>query len=390
MGIRQRLIDWLGNTMETADTTEASYTAAEQCMWMEQARRVMASWVIAALQLCDVRFYGTDGKPVMDDAAWLWNVSPNPNQSRAEFMTDLLGRLMVDNGRSVAVPVRHGSQVSLYVADGGFEPQLRPGQPALYTNLSIEGSTNVAPRAMTALDVYAFDMRGVGGGWATMDQLAAEAYDSVADAIVSSTKDRSGRKWLLHLERPAAGTKDQQEAIEQQTRSAMAEFVRSDDGVMPLYKGQSMERASADVGKTSGQASADVTGIRKDMFALVAECFHMPASLLEGNVNNFDATLSAFLTFAVDPIARMLSEEITRKTYTREQWKRGARASVDTSHIRHTDIFQIADAAAKLIGSTVDSPNEIRGFTGQDPIPEPWADEYQRTKNNESAGGGEN
>ena len=158
---------------------------------------------------------------------------------------------------------------------------------------------------------------------------------------------------------------------------------------MPLYKGQTMERASADVSKTAGQVSSDVTAIRRDMFTLVAECFHMPASLLEGNVNNYEATLSAFLTFAVDPIARMLSEEITRKTYTSEEWVAGAHANVDTTHIRHTDIFQIADAAAKLIGSTIDSPNEIRGFTGQDPIHEPWADEYQRTKNNESAGGGE-
>ena len=48
-----------------------------------------------------------------------------------------------------------------------------------------------------------------------------------------------------------------------------------------------------------------------------------------------------------------------------------------------------AYTAAKLVGATVDNPNEIRRFTGQDPIPEPWADEYQRTKNNESAAGGE-
>ena len=387
--IRQRIIDFLGRTI--SDTNDESTTVhdVEQCVWMEQARRVMASWVISALQLCDVKFYGAGGSPVLDDAAWLWNVSPNANQSRAEFMTDLLGRLLVDEGRALAVPVRRGAQTSLYIADGGIDPQTRPGQPALYDQISIEGSTEVAPHRMTAREVYAFDMRGVGGGWAALDRMADRAYDDLGAKIISSTKDRSARKWIMHLDRPPAGTKDQQEAIEQQLRTATKEFVRSDDGIMPLYTGQSMERASADVSKTAGQASSDVTAIRRDMFALVAECFHMPASLLEGNVNNYEATLSAFLTFSVDPIARMLSEEITRKTYTREEWMAGAHANVDTTHIRHTDIFQIADAAAKLIGSTIDSPNEIRGFTGQDPIDEPWADEYQRTKNNESAGGGE-
>ena len=388
--IRQRVIDWLGVTVsDTSPATDAASASVDRCVWMEQARRVVASWVISALQLCDVRFYGTDGGRVMDDAAWLWNVSPNPNQSRAEFLADLLGRLLVDDGRAVAVPVRVGGMTSLYVADGGFEPQARPGRSALYQNVSIEGSTSVAPRSLTSADVYAFDVRGVGGGWAAADRLAARMYDEVAEAIISSTKDRSGRKWIMHLDRPPAGTAEQQAAIEQQTRSAVKAFVRSDDGIMPLYKGQTMERASADVGKTSGQASSDVTAIRRDMFALVAECFHMPASLLDGDMNNFESTLSAFLTFAVDPVARMLSEEITRKSYTQDEWRRGARADVDTTHVRHVDIFQVADAAAKLIGSTVDSPNEIRGFTRQEPIPEAWAGEYQRTKNNESVTGGE-
>lgn len=389
--IRQRLVDWLGR--ELAESKQASSDSLDSerecCMWMELARQTMAGYVISALQLCDVKFYDDGMAPSLSDSAWLWNVSPNPNQSRAEMMADLLGRLLVDDGRAIVVPVRRGSKTSIYVADGGTEPEVRAGMPDLYRNVSIEGSTEVVPYDLTSSDLYAFDMRGVGGGWRTLQATCDDAYDRLAASIISSTRDRSGRKWLMQLNQPANGTAEQQKAIEQQLRTATKEFIRSDDGVMPLYKGQELVRASADVSKTSGQVASDVTTIRRDMFSLVAACFHMPASLLDGNVNNFDATLDAFLTFAVDPVARMLSEEITRKTYTRDQWQRGARATVDTTHIRHVDIFQIADAAAKLIGSAIDNPNEIRGFTGQDPIDEPWAEEYQQTKNNESASGGE-
>lgn len=392
MGIRQMVIDWLGNVIGDTGAAGSGPTAdaAEACVWMEQARQVMAGYVISALQLCDVRFYGQGGEPdATADGAWLWNVSPNPNQSRSEMMADLLGRLLVDDGRAVVVPVRRGSQTSIYVADGGAEPEVRPGMPALYRNLSVEGSSEVVGRPLESEDVYAFDMRGVGGGWRALQRRSDAAYDRLAASVISSTRDRMSRKWVMRLGREPAGTAEQQRAIEQQLRSATREFVRSDDGIMPLYKGQELERASADVAKTAGQATQDVTGIRRDMYSVVAACMHMPASLLEGNVNNFEATMDAFLTFGVDPIARMLSEEITRKTYTRAEWARGARATVDTTHIRHVDIFQVADAAAKLVGATVDNPNEIRRFTGQDPIPEPWADEYQRTKNNESAAGGE-
>lgn len=389
--IRQRVVDWLGRVIgdTRAASAEGTAEAAEACVWMEQARQVMAGYVISALQLCDVRFYGDGGAPEMSDQAWLWNVSPNPNQSRAELMADLLGRLLVDDGRALVVPVRSGARTHIYVADADAEPELRPGLPALYRTVSVEGSTEVAATPLTSEDVYAFDMRGVGGGWRALQRRSDAAYDRLAAAVISSTRDRMSRKWVMRLGREPAGTAEQQRAIEQQLRSATREFVRSDDGIMPLYKGQELERASADVAKTAGQATQDVTGIRRDMYSVVAACMHMPASLLEGNVNNFESTMGAFLTFGVDPVARMLSEEITRKTYTAAQWRHGAHATVDTTHIRHVDIFQVADAAAKLVGATVDNPNEIRRFTGQDPIPEPWADEYQRTKNNESAAGGE-
>ena len=166
-------------------------------------------------------------------------------------------------------------------------------------------------------------------------------------------------------------------------------FVKHNTGVMHLFKGQSLERASNDSGRLSGTSAKDVASVRADMFALVASTFRIPAGMLEGKTAGFDADLTSFLTFAVDPVARLLSDEITRKQCSRLRWRRGDRVEVDTHHVRHVDLFEVADKVEKLVGSSINSPNEIRGFTGQDPIDEPWADEYQRTKNHEDAGGGE-
>ena len=106
-------------------------------------------------------------------------------------------------------------------------------------------------------------------------------------------------------------------------------------------------------------------------------------------------TNPAFLTtLRLYPIAKgVIAEEITRKTYTQEQWSasRGQTCvTFDTTRVRHVDLFGVADNVAKLIASSVESPNEIRTLTGQERIDQPWADEYQRTKNNEAAGGGDN
>jgi hypothetical protein len=49
----------------------------------------------------------------------------------------------------------------------------------------------------------------------------------------------------------------------------------------------------------------------------------------------------------------------------------------------------VADKVEKLVGSSIDTPNEIRQFTGQERVDAPGMDEYQMTKNHETATGGD-
>jgi hypothetical protein len=81
-----------------------------------------------------------------------------------------------------------------------------------------------------------------------------------------------------------------------------------------------------------------------------------------------------------------MADEIARKTLTEDEWMAGGRVVVDTSHIKHVDIFDVADKVEKLVGSSVDTPNEIRAFTRQRPVSADGMDDYQRTKNFETAG----
>ena len=400
--IRTRVVDWLGHLLSESSASEAanaesgdSATAQlEACRWMEVARQVMASYVASALQLSEVRFYRDDGhghvRRVYEDEAWLWNVSPNPNMPRAELVSRLVDELLCRDGRALVVPVRRGGRTSIYLAEN-FPVVGHAGGDDTFEGVSIEGSTTVCPRRLRASDVYRFDVSGgATGGWsALMGQLDAQ-YQQLADLSIQAMRDHDVPKWLYRMEQPLNGTPEQVKAYQDQLARSLRSFVRSSvPSALPLYKGQDMSRV--EYGAGASPVTPDiVSGVRKDMFETVAVCLRVPTSLLYGNTNNFSELVSALLTFAVDPVARLLSEEITRKTFTREEWARGCKAVVDTTHVRHVDLFEVADQVEKLVGSSIDSPNEIRGFTGQDAIAAPWADEYQRTKNHEDAGGGEN
>lgn len=399
--IRTRVADWLGNLLSETKASEAANVGSgdaataqlEACRWMEVARQVMASYVASALQLSEVRFYRDDGhghvRRVYEDEAWLWNVSPNPNMPRAELISRLITRLLCGEGCALVVPVRHGARTSIYLADN-FPAVQHPGMDDTFDGISIEGSSTVCPRSVKASDVYRFDLSGDAGGWSALMRQLDVQYQQLADLSIQAMRDHDVPKWLYRIEQPLNGTPEQVQAYQEQLAKGLRDFVRSSVPVAyPLYKGQDMERVAYGTG-AQPVTTENVTSIREDMFETVAVCFRVPTSLLYGNTNNFSELVSSFLTFAVDPVARLISEEITRKTFTQAEWERGCRAVVDTTHVRHVDLFEVADQVEKLVGSSIDSPNEIRSFTGQDAIPATWADEYQRTKNHENAGGGEN
>ena len=395
--IRQRIVDWLGKVISDTNPTPAETQVIDDlaaCQWMEVARAVMVSYVVAAIQRSEIVFR-TDGERSYDRDAWLWNVSPNPNQSRAEFISCLLTRLLRETGDALVVPVRRRGETHLYLADG-FTPEPHPGGKDVFANIVIEGSSEVVRRSLPSDSVYYFRIDS-DSSWMQLMRNMDALYDQLGASVAQALVDSNGRKFVLHLDQDINGTEQQRKAIEDYVKGNLKSFIRSSNVVLPMYRGMTIERMGAGpTGSISSvnAATQQTTAIRKDMFDTAAACCRIPAAFLEGNTNNFEQLLESFLTFAVDPIAKgVIAEEITRKTFTQKQWsasKGETGVTVDTTHVRHIDLFGAADKIAKLIGSSVDSPNEIRKFTGQEPINAPWADEYQMTKNNEAAGGGEN
>ena len=206
---------------------------------------------------------------------------------------------------------------------------------------------------------------------------------------VEAFGDKNARRWLLDVDAKITGTQIEQDAINDYLKNSVSAFVKGNDVAIPLYQGMSMTRAPSDY--NGGESELDVVQIRAEAFKTVANCLRIPVSFLEGNVNNFETVFESMLSFFIDPIAKSMEDEITAKSMTAMQWRHGSDARVDTTHIRHVDLFAVADKAEKLVGAMIDTPNEIREFTGQDRVEDkPEMDEYQMTKNHERADGGEN
>ena len=111
--------------------------------------------------------------------------------------------------------------------------------------------------------------------------------------------------------------------------------------------------------------------------------YHVPPSLLRGDVTNMDEAVKSLLTFGLKPPVEVVQTEINRKAYGAAMLQ-GWRLNIDTTHVRAVDVFDIAEKADKLRQDGIYNVNELREKVGDDRIPEPWADKYSITKNMES------
>lgn len=390
MSVRHTLVDFLGNILgEDGEPTGSKvFEASERCRWMEVARAVVESYCIAAIQMSDVEIYRTaDGDKDGGRESWLWNVSPNPNHSRADFIAELLHAALTDRDGALVVPVTRGRKTSLWLADG-YTVYERPGYEDRYEYVSIDGSTEVARKSYRAGEAYRFKLMPC-PGWGDLLKLATEEYQRLGSAAEAAFEDANAMRYKLRTETPVTGSDASMQKIANYIEDSLKPFLKGERGVLPVYKGYDLERLASGSNAASWRKSEDIVSIRKDMFDAVAMCFRVPVSMLYGNTNNFESVWTSFVTFCVDPIARAIADEIARKTLTEEEWAAGGRVVVNTNRIKHVDIFDVADKVEKLVGSSIDTPNEIRAFTRQRPVRAAGMDDYQRTKNFETAGGGE-
>jgi hypothetical protein len=93
--------------------------------------------------------------------------------------------------------------------------------------------------------------------------------------------------------------------------------------------------------------------------------------------------MDELLTFCIDPMADLIQAEINRKRYGKKAFLSGTYLRIDTTCIKHIDIFDVATSADKLISDSLYNVDELRQKLGDAPINTWWSKRYVLTKNYE-------
>lgn len=335
--------------------------------------RELAFWtcvnkIANALSKCEFRtYYG--GKEIKKAEYYLWNVEPNRNQNASAFLTKLIGKLYLNNE---ALVIESAGQ--LYVADD-YQKTVYAVYDYQFSGVTVDNFT--FDKTFYQNEVLFFQLNSV--DMRQLVNLLHSSYNELLQYAVNAYRKSRGSRGILDIDAQAQHEDDFSETLQELMTNYFKKFFESENAVLPLYDGYKYTELQS---KTySSESTRDIKALADDIFDFTARAFSFPPSLAKGDVQDTGKATDELLTFCIDPLAKLLEKEINRKRNGLSGFLAGNYLRIDTTTVKHIDIFDIAAPVDKLISSGVFTINDIRHLIGEPEIAEEWANAHFITKN---------
>ena len=375
MGIK--FWDWLsGGKARSPTTVEVScrelLAAAQEFQLRDLSFWICTNMIANAVGRCEFRTF-RDGKEIREREHYLWNVEPNANQSSTAFLHKMVAKLLVDNEALIISTRQREGYDALVVADAWLQNGDYPSRQNEYINVQVGDVSyekTFREREVLHLKLNHINVKPV------LDGLYG-AYWRLISAAMKRYEWDKGQHWKVHVGQLASGADDFTENFSRMIEQQVKTFLDSNGAILPEFDGY----AYTNEGGKANVELADIQAQMKDVLGFTAKALQIPAVLVDGSIQGTEDAQGRFLTGCIDPICDQLQEEINRKRYGYDRMRAGDYLRVDTSSIRHFDMFANAANVEKLVGSGAFTINDVLRSAGLPTIPEPWADEHYMTKN---------
>lgn len=350
-------------------TDQQVHEAAVEVYLRELAFWTCVGKIANALTKCEFRtFY--NGEEVQQDEYYLWNFEPNKNQNKAEFLSKAMEKLYRENELLIV----ESTDGQLLVADS-FSVTKNTLYGDSYSGVTVDDYT--FQRSFRSEDVLHWKLNNK-----NVNQIIQGLYSSYEKLINYSEKSylkSRGSRGILDISAIAQNDKNFSDKLSKLMNEYFKSFFNNSNAVLPLYEGYSY----TDIGsKTYSEGtSRDIKNQYDDIFDFTARGISMPPSLAKGDVQDTSKAVDEMLTFCLDPLVMTLQQEINRKRNGKVGMRHGTRIQINTTKVKHIDMFDIATSADKLISSGIYTVNMILRAVGEPEIKEPWADQHFITKN---------
>lgn len=303
---------------------------------------------------------------------YLWNYSPNKHQTKIEFFTQAVAKLIFDN----ELLVIETADNQLLIADSfsRTEHALIDDSFSSVTCRNFTYQRTFFESEVIYLQYNNFVLRGLLADMCnTYEQLMLSAQERYNKAV--------GHKGILELENYSFGDENFAETYNKVLAKQFKAFYSNKNAVMPIFKGMKYSEPSTDAGKTTNSEINDIQKLRTEAYTVVGNALHIPPAILSGEASQLSDAMDCAIGNAIDPIANMFEQEITKKRFGSTEFNKGNYLLIDTTTVRHIDAISQANNLDKSIASGVLTPAKAQKYCNMLPCSEAWAHTYYITKN---------
>lgn len=350
MNFREWIVDFMGNTKSSNDKDVDTIVGEikAEIYYKELALYTAITLIANAISKCEIKTY-KNNKEVKEQLYYTLNISPNANQNSSQLWHKVIEKMVYDE-KALVLDIND----KLYCADS-FSTDPNPILGDKYNGIRIDTlNLNHTFKSEEVLLLKLDDIHLK----KLIDGLY-EQYGLLLSYAIKSFKKSNSIKYKLKMSNIKAGDEKFNRLFEEVIKKQLKTFLENDNAVYPEFEGYDLQDISP---KSNIKDTSDIRDLRKEIFEIVGQTFKIPTSLMLGNITNMNEIVKVFLTFCIDPIADMISEELTRKVFSFEEWQKGYYIKVDTSTINHIDVLDVAEKVDKLIASGTMCIDEVRGI----------------------------
>ena len=362
-----------GSDRKTYTVSELCSVATEVAV-RELALSVCVNMVANAIGRCEFQTF-RDGKPVREREYYLWNIEPNINQNSSAFLHELVDNLIRKNESLTISTVHRDGHEMLVNADSWDPPKRYPQKMAEYKNVTI-GEVDYR-KTFRENEVLHLTLHHQG-----VQNVVTKLWESYSKLYAVASRAYTwgqGSHLKVKVDSAPHVNPEDIQAFQSLMNEQVKPFMNSENAVLPQYNGYEYE----DIGGSSNadRTTRDIRALIDDVFDFTALSIGIPPVLVKGVVQGTQDAFERFMTGVIAPTTDQLEEEINRKRFGYDEWVKGTYLHIDTSTVRHFDLFGNAANVEKLIGSGAYSINDVLHAAGMAEIDEEWAKIHWLTLN---------
>jgi HK97 family phage portal protein len=311
------------------------------------------------------------------DVEWgLWNLSPNPNQSAADFKSAII-RKMLNNSECLVVDLGG----SFYIADS-FQISNDVINQVTFSNVTLaglNGSTITLQKTFQMSDVLYF--RWTDTKASTYIREIEAGYDKLVSAAMRKYKRSNGRKGVARIDKTASGSEEEKKKLEELFQKGFKSYFNDENGLVVLPRGVDYSELQKPDGSSSMNEVSNLQNLTREALSRAAQAYRIPPAILLGEMADTSSAFEQLLSCCIDPLIKAIETEILRKRYGVKALNDGTYLKIDTSCIEHVDIFKVAVQADKALADGIVCIDEIRQKVGLPPLDTGWSTKHWMTKN---------